>query len=236
MMTSGWTATLYGRNRFRNKCSHKPVRVYIWSETGLGVAMPKIAAPRPLSMLPATFTYAQARAAGLSKHALYGLREVGRIETLGRGLYRQTDAEPADLDLLAIAIKAPTATLCLASALARHGLSDAIPIAPDIALPRGTRSPATNAIVQWHHFTPATFNLGRGQLALDEATSIGLYDSPRSIIDAFRMRATEGHELGYEALRRWLRTPGSQPGQLIRLAHQFPKAETPLRTALAALL
>ena len=117
----------------RNKCSHKPVRVYSCSETGLGVAMPKIAAPRPLSMLPATFTYAQARAAGLSKHALYGLREVGRIETLGRGLYRQTDAEPADLDLLAIAIKAPTATLCLASALARHGLSDAIPIAPDIA-------------------------------------------------------------------------------------------------------
>jgi hypothetical protein len=50
------------------------------------------------------------------------------------------------------------------------------------------------------------------------------------------MRATEGHELGYEALRRWLRASGSQPGRLIRLAGQFPKAETPLRMALAALL
>jgi|SRR5665647_301950 len=198
--------------------------------------MPRIAATQPLNTLPATFTYAQARNAGLSKHALYGLREVGRIQTLGRGLYRQADAEPADLDLLAIAVKAPRATLCLASALARHGLSDAIPIAPDIALPRGTRNPATEGMVQWHHFTPATFDLGRGQLALEESTSIGLYDAPRSIIDAFRMRATEGHELGYEALRRWLRTTGSQPGQLIRLACQFPKAETPLRTAMAALL
>jgi hypothetical protein len=183
-----------------------------------------------------TFTYAEARAAGLSKHALYGLREVGLIEPLSRGLYRQADAEPADLDLLAIAVKAPKATLCLTSALARHGLSDAIPAAPDIALPRGKRTPATEASIEWHHFAPATFDLGRGLLALDGTTSIGLYDATRSIIDAFRMRATEGHDLGYEALRRWLRTPGSQPGQLIRLAHQFPKAETPLRTALAALL
>jgi hypothetical protein len=198
--------------------------------------MPKIATTLPLSALPATFTYAQARGAGLSKHAFYSLREGGRIEPLARGLYRQADAEPADLDLLTIAIKAPLATLCLASALARHGLSDAIPAAPDIALPRGKRTPAIEAIVQWHHFEPSTFDLGRGQLTLDATTSIGLYDAPRSIIDAFRMRATEGHELGYEALRRWLRTPGSQPGQLIRLAHQFPKAETTLRTALAALL
>jgi hypothetical protein len=198
--------------------------------------MLKIASTRPLSALPATFTYSQARDAGLSKHALYGLRDGGRIEPLGRGLYRQADAEPADLDLLAIAIKAPMATLCLASALAHHGLSDAIPAAPDIALPRGKRTPATEAPVQWHHFAPATFDLGRGSLALDETTSIGLYDAPRSIIDAFRMRGTEGHELGHEALRRWLRTQGSQPGQLIHLAHQFPRAEMPLRTALAALL
>ena len=121
-------------------------------------------------------------------------------------------------------------------ALARHGLSDAIPVAPDVALPRGTRIPATDALARWHHFAPATFDIGRAQLALDGAISIGLYDAPRSIIDAFRMRATEGHELGYEALRRWLGESGSQPGQLIRLAGQFPKAETPLRLALAALL
>lgn len=198
--------------------------------------MAKTASTRPLSALPATFTYAQARDAGLTKHTLYRLRECGRIEPISRGVYRQAGAEPADTDLLAIAVKAPQATLCLETALSRHGLSDAIPIAPDIALPRGTRTPATDAIAQWHHFAPATFGIGREHLALDGATSIGIYDAPRSIIDAFRMRATQGHELGHEALRRWLRASGSQPGQLIRLAAQFPKAETPLRMALAALL
>lgn len=94
------------------------------------------------------------------------------------------------------------ATLCLASALARHGLSDAIPAAPDVALPRGTRTPATEATVHWHHFATATFDLGRGPLTLDETTSIGLYSAPRSIIDAFKMRATEGHELGAPTVRR----------------------------------
>ena len=198
--------------------------------------MPKIDSTQPLSALPTTFTFAQARESGLSTYALYRLREGGHVEAISRGLYRQAGAEPGYIDLLAIAAKAPRATLCLESALARHGLSDAIPVAPDVALPRGTRIPATNALARWHHFAPATFDIGRERLALDGAISIGLYDAPRSVIDAFRMRATEGHELGYEALRRWLRVSGSQPGQLIRLASKFPKAETPLRLALAALL
>lgn len=50
----------------------------------MGFALPRIAATQPLNTLPATFTYTQARNAGLRKRALYGVREVGRIETLGR--------------------------------------------------------------------------------------------------------------------------------------------------------
>lgn len=72
--------------------------------------------------------------------------------------------------------------------------------------------------------------------ALDETTAIGIYDARTPIIDALRMRATEGHELGCEALRCWLRASCSQPSQLIRLAGQFPKTEAPLRIALAAML
>lgn len=198
--------------------------------------MLRTSSSRPLRRLPATFTYAQALDEGLSKHTLYRLREDRRIETVCRGVFRRADGEPADADLLGIAVKAPRATLCLLSALARHGLSDAIPNDAEVALPRGTRTPASHASVRWHHFALATFDIGRQQLDLDGSISIGIYNAQRSIIDAFRMRGTEGHELGYEALRRWLRASGSQPGQLVRLAGKFPRAETPLRTALAALL
>jgi hypothetical protein len=189
-----------------------------------------------LGGLPDTFTFAQALAAGMTKHALYRLRDAGAIEALARGIYRRSDSELADHGLIAIATAAPKATLCLSTALARHGLNDDIPIAPDIALPRGTRTPAVHAPARWHHFAADTFDLGRDILPVDPGTSIGIYSAERSIIDAFRTRGREGHELGHEALRRWLRRRGSHPADLLDLAHHWPRTVAPLRTALDVLL
>jgi predicted transcriptional regulator of viral defense system len=173
---------------------------------------------------------------GLSKHGLYQLRDEGRIEVLARGIYRRSNAAVADPELLEIAKRASRATLCLTTALARHGLSDEIPSAPDIALPRGTRTPATSARVQWHLFDAATFDVGRETLRLDSDTHIGLYSAERSIIDAFRTRGHGGHELAHDALKRWLRRRGAQPAVLLKLATRFPRAAAPLRKALEILL
>ena len=79
------------------------------------------------------------------------------------------------MDLLEIACRAPAATLCLTSALARHGLTDEIPSTIDVALPRGRHRPVTLAPVTWHLFDPATFPLGREELRVDEQTTIGVY-------------------------------------------------------------
>jgi hypothetical protein len=189
-----------------------------------------------LAELPDTFTFAQAMAAGMTKHALYRLRDAGAIEALARGIYRRHAGELADHGLIAIATAAPSATLCLSTALARHGLGDDIPAAPDIALPRGARTPAVHSPARWHHFAADTFHFGRDLLPLDSATSIGIYSAERSIIDAFRVRGREGHELGHEALRRWLRRRGSHPADLLDLARHWPRTLTPLRTALEVLL
>jgi hypothetical protein len=188
------------------------------------------------STLPSTFTFTQARAAGLTKKSLYRLRDLGELEVVARGVYRRANAPASDLDLVELALRAPEATLCLSTALARHGLSDALITAPDVALPRRTRPPATSAPVQWHFFQPETFRLERGVLPLDEHVSIGLYSAERSIVDAFRLRGLEGHDVANEALRRWLRRPGAQPTRLLALAKRLPRATTPLRHALEVLL
>ncbi len=188
------------------------------------------------SALPPTFTRKQAEQAGLSKHVLYRMRDRGELEQLAHGVYRRRDAELADEDLLEIATRSPRATLCLSSALAHHGLSDAIPPAHELALPRGTRAPVSRAPVQWHWFESSSFDLGRGLLALDSHTSIGLYSAERSIIDAFRLRGREGHELAHDALKGWLQRRGSQPGKLLELAKAFPRSLGPLRHALEVLL
>ena len=187
--------------------------------------------------LPATFSYSQARAGGLSDRRLYALRDAGLIEQLARGLFRRADSSnEADSDLLEIAHRARQATLCLTSAMARHGLTDTIPATIDVALPRGHRRPRTRAPVTWHAFATDTFDVGRDDLALTAGTAIGLYGAERCIIDAFRLRHLEGPELAIEALRRWLRRRGSQPATLVAMARVFPKAEPALRSALEILL
>ena len=81
--------------------------------------MPAIAAED----MPAIFTHADARSRGVSDRVLYGWRDRGQVEQLARGIFVQPDL-PADPDLSEIAVRAPDATLCLTTALARHGLVD----------------------------------------------------------------------------------------------------------------
>lgn len=188
-----------------------------------------------MDRLPVLFSYREARALGVSKRQLYRWRDQGVLETVGRGLYRRADAPPADLDLIEIAHRAPEATLCLTSALVRHGLSDAIPAAHDVAVPRGRRTPVVAAPVAWHRFDPVTFDVGRESLSLDEQTEIGLYNAARSIVDAFRLAAGQGPELGHEALRRWLRA-GGKPAEVLEVGAHFPRMLPRLRSALEVLL
>jgi predicted transcriptional regulator of viral defense system len=189
----------------------------------------------PDDRLPSTFTYTQARKAGMSKRALYKLRDQGDLEILAPGLFRRSDESLTDLDLLTIAGRAPQATLCLTSALAIHGLTDTIPSEHDIALPRGVWHPALSIPVRWHSFDPSTFTLGRTLHPLDATTNIGLYDPERTIVDVFRLRHQLGSDVAHEALRRWLRA-GGQPSRLLTIAEQFPRTLAPLRQALEVLI
>lgn len=188
----------------------------------------------PLRHLPPTFQYCDARAV-MNERRFRDLIAHSAVIRLSRGLYRKADAPDGDEDLFTIAGLRPRATLCLRSALARHHLIDDIPADLDIALPRGSRTPVIDIPVTWHQFAIPTFELGRTIIRLDESTSIGLYSPERSIVDAFRLRATEGPELGHEALRRWLRT-GGQPSTLVQMAAEFRKANPALRHALQVLL
>jgi len=186
--------------------------------------------------LPSVFSYAEARSAGLSDQALRKLRAEGSIELLSRGVYRRTDVETAEIELNEIVLRAPQATICLTTALARHDLTDTIPSTIDVALPQGTWLPRLSSPVAWHKFARATFELGRDTIRIDDRR-IGIYDAQRCIVDTFRMRHLESHELAIEALKRWLRKRGSKPSTLLALAHRIDaRSETALRKAMEILL
>jgi len=76
--------------------------------------------------------------------------------------------------------------MCLETALARHGLSDAIPAAIDIAIPRGQARPVLHAPCRLHQFHLRTFDLGRERLDVGARTPIGIYSAEPSLVDVVR--------------------------------------------------
>jgi predicted transcriptional regulator of viral defense system len=188
-----------------------------------------------LAALPNAFSHRLAQERGLSDRRLRGLVADGALERLCHGLYRKADAPPADLDRIEIALRAPDAALCLTTALSHHDLTDVIPAEIDVALPRSRRPPRASAPVRWHRFHEDTFHIGRETIEVDEELSLGIYSAERSVIDAFRLRHQEGEELAVEALRRWLKRPGTTPAELLAMARRFPKVESALLQALRIL-
>jgi predicted transcriptional regulator of viral defense system len=183
----------------------------------------------------AVIAASDAGSAGLSRSGLHRAARSGRYERIARGLYVRADAAPADWEWLEAAARRPDATICLTSALAYWDLTDEIPTALDVAIPRGARRPATSSAIRWHLFARDTFDLGRDTITIPGTPmSIGLYSAERTIADAFRLRGEVGYEVGRDALRRWLQR-GGKPEAIAQMAMQLPRAKAPLLQALEVL-
>lgn len=180
-------------------------------------------------------TPSTARRAGLSRSALYRGAHAGQWNRIARGIYLPADGSATDWDQIEAATRRADATICLTSALAYHDLTDAIPAALDVAIPRGSRTPASTGAIAWHHFDRATFAIGREEIAIPgSAQTIGIYSPERSIADAFRLRGHIGYEITRDALREWLRR-GGKPTRLIAIATRLPRAKSPVLHALQML-
>jgi predicted transcriptional regulator of viral defense system len=172
---------------------------------------------------------------GMSRSALYRASKAGKYDRIARGIYRPADAPAADFDWIEAATRRPEATICLISALAHHDLTDEIPAALDIAIPRGTRAPATPSAIAWHHFATDTFDLGRTETTIPGSElTIGIYSPARTIADAFRLRGEIGYEISRDALREWLKR-GGKPAEIMAIASKLPRAKTPILHALEIL-
>lgn len=80
---------------------------------------------------------------GISRYMLYKLRDKGIIEQISRGVYRLKDLpEIGNPDLVTVSLRYPKSIVCLASALAFHGITTQIPHSVSVAVPRGSRAPS----------------------------------------------------------------------------------------------
>lgn len=189
-----------------------------------------------LATLPATFTSKMARQAGLRWEDLYRLRDQRILVELSRGVFRNAGADlPSMPDLLAVSSRAPRGMICLVTALGYWGLTDEMPGAVDLAVPRGTNQPViVYPPTKVHVFNATTFDLGRVQAPVGTDEHIWVSDRERTIVDCLRPRTGVGTSVAYSALRSYMASPGSKPGRLLDLAREL-RAFGTLRHAIEVL-
>jgi predicted transcriptional regulator of viral defense system len=170
--------------------------------------------------LPPTFTTETALAERISPRDLYAARDSGEILELSRGVFRHADAPPASYpDLLAVAYRSPVAIVCLLSAAAVHDLTDQIPPAVQIAVPRSTHPPRIafppTAVIR---FEPSSFELGLTHVAAAPGESVRIYNPARTVVDLMRLRHRIGEPIALMALNRYLRRRDARPSELLKVA------------------
>jgi predicted transcriptional regulator of viral defense system len=187
---------------------------------------------------PDLITYQALAKTDLSRHHLEKLIAAGKYERLAPGVFVHSGVtDDTTAAWMGIASRKPTATVCLISAASIHDLTDEVPRATDIAIPRGTHPMKIDyPPIIWHSFASNTFNIGRETYKLPGDMTIGMYSAARTVIDLFKLRHDKGNDLAVEALKRWLRTRANKPSVLLDMATHFPNVRPTIQSTLEILL
>lgn len=140
--------------------------------------------------------------AGIPRVVLARLTAIGRLERVGRGLYRLPDAQITELESLnLVAARTPQAVFCLLTALHFHELTTQIPHQIWIAMPQGSHIPKIDyPPLKMIQVSGEAFSQG---IEIHESNQIQLktYCVARTVADCFKHRNKIGLDVALEALK-----------------------------------
>ena len=173
--------------------------------------------------LGAFFRPSQVGAAGLTRDQLPALVRAGKIERVGRGLYRVADAEPTENYSLAMACtRVPNSIVCLLSALKVHGVGTQLPSAVWLAIPHKSRQPRLPALkLRIVRFSGPAWRYGVQSTAY-EGVPARITSPARTIVDCFRFERLVGPQAAMEALQDGLRQRKVTIPELSRVLEMLP--------------
>ena len=162
---------------------------------------------------------AEAIKAGIHSRTLRQLCHDGTLEQVSRGIYRLTSHPPiSNPDLVTVAMRVPSAIVCLISALAFHELTTQIPHAVSIALKKGTETPRLeHPPITVHRFTDTSLNTGIEEHRIDGVT-VRIYSPEKTLADGFKFRHKIGMDVVLEALKLYKGRKTFNLGELLKFA------------------
>jgi predicted transcriptional regulator of viral defense system len=157
--------------------------------------------------------------AGIAATTIGRMERAGEVMRLARGLYQLPDAElDAQQSLAEATLLVPKGVICLASALAFHGLTDQMPPKVWIAIGRKDWRPR----VTYPPIRIARFSDDLLRRSVESkkiaGTSVPVFGVAKTVADLFRYRRTVGDALAIEGLRQALRQRKSTPAAIAREA------------------
>ena len=157
-------------------------------------------------------------AADVHPRDLYAARDAGALVEVTRGVFHLADLPLTEPDLVAVATRMPRALLCLVTALNLHGLTQEIPRAVHVALPRGVHSARLDhPPLEVYHFSAASFATGVEEREID-GVPVRVTTPAKSVADAFKFRSRVGLETAVDALKQALAARAATPADIDRMA------------------
>ena len=139
---------------------------------------------------------------GLPAVYLSRLANEGRVERLGRGLYRSLEVSPVEQHSLAeVCQVVPGAVVCLLSALRFHSLTTQSPAEVWLAIGNKARAPRRE-LLPLHIVRFSTAALAAGVEEHDiKGVWVRVFDPAKTVVDCFKYRYKIGLDVALEALR-----------------------------------
>jgi predicted transcriptional regulator of viral defense system len=169
------------------------------------------------------FRAGQLEQAGLTRAQLPSLLRSGRVERVGRGLYRLTEAEPTENYSIAMACaRVPNSIVCLLSALRIHGIGTQTPAEVWLAIPHKARQPRLRELkLRIVRFSGPAWTFGVRETVF-EGVPARITSPARTIADCFRFERLVGPEAAMEALQDGLRQRKVTVAELTRVLEVLP--------------
>lgn len=166
---------------------------------------------------------------------LQRLVAAGKVDKVGRGLYRLAATQADELETIAMVASAvPGGIICLLSALRIHGIGTQAPHEVWIALARKARKPARPVTrLRVVRFSGAMLTYGI-QTHPVLGVPVRVTSLARTVVDCFRYRNKLGLDVALEALREVVRSRATTIDEIVRAA-EVCRARTVMRTYLEAL-
>lgn len=138
----------------------------------------------------------------ISRAVLKRLVDQGQVIRRSRGIYTAPDHEPTEhTDLAAVAARAPTAVICLLSALRFHELTTQNPFEVWIMIGRKARKPVIeHPSVRAVRASGAALKDGVDNHQV-EGVAVRVTNPAKTVADCFRYRSRIGTDVAIEALR-----------------------------------